>query len=125
MHSASVQDRDGATEVIGRLWEAWIKIVKLFADGGYQGRLLEKIKSRFGMEVEIVKRNELHTFQVLPKRWIVERTFAWLDTNRRNSKDYERLTQSSEAMIHLASILRGLSEAYIEEEILLFADSAG
>ncbi len=104
IHSASIQDRDGADEVIRCMKESWYRIVKVFADGGYSGKLIERIKKAFGIEVEIIKKNEAHQFKVLPKRWIVERSFAWLDTNRRNSKDYERLTDTSQAMILLASI---------------------
>jgi len=104
IQNASTQDRDGAGEVIKLLQQAWSGIVKIFADGGYRGKLIETVKSIFGIELQIVKRDELHTFKVLPKRWIVERTFSWLDTNRRNSKDYERLIESSQAMIHLSAI---------------------
>lgn len=78
--------------------------MKIFADGGYRGQLIKTIKTTFKIELEIVKRNELHTFKILPKRWIVERTFAWIDTNRRNSKNYERLNNTSVAMIHLSAI---------------------
>lgn len=104
IQSASVQDRDGATEVISKMMDSWRKVVRIFADGGYRGKLIEKVKAQFKIELEIVKRNELHTFKVLPKRWIVERTFAWIDTNRRNSKNYERLNQTSVAMVHLSAI---------------------
>lgn len=104
IHSAGVQDRDGAVEVLKKLRKLWCGIVKVFADAGYAGQLIAKVKLMLGYELEIVKRSELHTFKVLPWRWIVERTFAWLDTNRRNSKDYERLTESSQAMIHLSAI---------------------
>ena len=79
-------------------------IIKLFADGGYRGKLIERIKTTFEIEMEIIKRNELHTFKVLPKRWIVERTFSWIDAHRRNSKNYERLNNTGVAMVHLASI---------------------
>lgn len=104
IQSASVQDRDGAVEVVEKLCESWKKIVKIFADGGYRGKLIETIKSKFKINLEIIKRDELHTFKVLPKRWIVERTFSWIDTNRRNSKNYERLNNTSVAMIHLSAI---------------------
>lgn len=104
IQSASVQDRNGGIDVVEKLVENWKKIVKIFADGGYSGTLVDKIKERFKITVEIIKRDEAHHFKVLPKRWIVERTFAWLDTNRRNSKNYERLNQSSVAMIHLSAI---------------------
>lgn len=104
IQSASVQDRDGAVDVVNKLCESYRKVVKIFADGGYRGQLINTIKTRFKIELEIIKRDELHTFKILPKRWIVERTFAWIDTNRRNSKNYERLNNTSVAMVHLSAI---------------------
>src|SRR5215210_7246929 len=104
IQSASVQDRDGAVDVVSKLCESWKRVVKIFADGGYRGQLINTIKTKFKIELEIIKRNELHTFKILPKRWIVERTFAWIDTNRRNSKNYERLNNTSVAMVHLSAI---------------------
>jgi len=104
IQSASVQDRDGALPVIGKLLEGWTQIIKIFADSGYRGQLIGKVKTQFKIEFEIIKRNELHTFKILPKRWIVERTFSWIDTNRRNSKNYERLNNTSVAMVHLSAI---------------------
>ncbi len=104
IQSASVQDRDGAMEVTGKMSESWRRVIKLFADGGYRGKLIGLIKDRFKIAVEIIKQDKLHTFKVLPKRWIVERTFSWIDTNRRNSKNYERLNDTSVAMVHLSSI---------------------
>ncbi len=104
IQSASIQDRAGAPTVIKEMKETWIRVIKIFADGGYTGTLIEKIKTLFNIDIEVIKRNELHTFKVLPKRWIVERTFAWIDTNRRNSKNYERLNQTSVTMVHLSAI---------------------
>ena len=104
IQSASVQDRDGAVDVVNKLFESWRKVIKIFADGGYRGHLISTIKTKFKIELEIIKRDELHTFKILPKRWIVERTFAWIDTNRRNSKNYERLNDTSVAMVHLSAI---------------------
>ena len=104
IQGASVQDRDGAIPVISKLCEGWNQIIKIFADSGYREQLIEKVKTQFKIEFEIIKRNELHTFKVLPKRWIVERTFSWIDTNRRNSKNYERLNNTSVAMVHLSAI---------------------
>ena len=98
IQSASVQDRDGAVSVINKLMENWRRVIKIFADGGYAGKLIGKVKDMFKIELEIIKRDELHTFKILPKRWIVERTFSWIDTNRRNSKNYERLNNTSVAM---------------------------
>ena len=104
IQSASVQDRDGAMEVINKMSESWRNIIKLFADGGYRGKLIELIRVTFKIQMEIIKRNELHIFKILPKRWIVERTFSWIDANRRNSKNYERLNDTAIAMVHLTSI---------------------
>ena len=104
IQSASVQDRDGAVSVINKLMENWRRIIKIFADGGYAGKLIGKVKDMFKIELEIIKRDELHTFKILPKRWIVERTFSWIDTNRRNSKNYERLNNTSVAMVHISAI---------------------
>lgn len=104
IQSASIQDRDGAQSVIEKMKENWIRVIKIFGDGGYAGKLIEKIKTTFQIELEIIKRNELHVFKILPKRWIVERTFSWIDTNRRNSKLYERLDDTAVAMIHLSAI---------------------
>ena len=104
IQSASVQDRDGATEVINNWLESWKKVVKIFADGGYRGKLIATVKAKFKIDLEIVKRDEMHTFKILPKRWIVERTFSWIDTNSRNSKNYERLNQTSVTMVHLSAI---------------------
>lgn len=104
IQSASIQDRNGAISVIEKLLENWKKIIKIFADGGYSGSLIEKVKDTFKINVEIIKREDQHQFKVLPKRWIVERTFAWIDTNRRNSKNYERLNNTSVAMVHLSAI---------------------
>jgi putative transposase len=104
IQSAGVQDRNGGIEVVEKLVENWKSIVKIFADGGYSGTLVDKIRQRFNIVVEIIKRDELHRFKVLPKRWIVERTFAWLDTNRRNSKHYERLNDTAVAMVQLSAI---------------------
>lgn len=104
IQSASVQDRDGAVSVIDKLMENWRKVIKIFADGGYAGKLIGKVKDKFKIELQIIKRDELHTFKILPKRWIVERTFSWIDTNRRNSKNYERLNNTSVTMVHLSAI---------------------
>ena len=104
IQSASVQDRVGAIAVIEKLTECWKKIVKLFADGGYMGKLIEEVKKAFTIDIEIIKRTETGNFTVLPKRWIVERTFAWLDTNRRTAKNYERYSSTSQTIIHWASI---------------------
>jgi len=73
-----------------------------FLPAGAIGKLIEWAKQMFGYRVEVVGRKEQHLFRVLPKRWIVERTFAWLNWSRRLSKDYERRSDSAETMIHIA-----------------------
>ncbi|MGA9669798.1 MAG: transposase, partial [Terracidiphilus sp.] len=102
VHSAGVQDRVGARAVLMRLFCRFDTIVKVFVDGGYTGTLIEWAGQMFGYQVEVVKRNELHKFKVLPRRWIVERTLAWLNWSRRLSKDYELRHTSAETMIYLA-----------------------
>ena len=101
-------DRDGAVEMITHFCETtdYLDLLKkVMADGGYTGeKFAQAIKSVSGAEVEVVKRNELHTFAVLPKRWIVERTFGWLDKCRRLWKNCERLLHNSLQMISLAFI---------------------
>lgn len=104
VHSAGIQDRAGARAVLMRLFCRLDSITKIFVDGGYTGKLIGWAKEMFGYDIEVVKRNELHTFQVLPKRWIVERTFGWLNWSRRLSKDYEILHTSAETMIHIAFV---------------------
>ena len=102
VHAAGIQDRVAARAVLMRLFCRFDTITKVFVDGGYTGKLIGWAKEMFGYDLEVVKRNELHTFKVLPKRWIVERTFAWLNWSRRLSKDYELCHTSAETMIHIA-----------------------
>jgi putative transposase len=104
IQSASVQDRNGGLDVVQKMVENWRRVVKVFADGGYSGTLCEKIKQQFKIVFEIVKRTESGKFRVLPKRWIVERTFSWIDTNRRAAKHYERLNDTGVAIVHFAAI---------------------
>jgi transposase len=102
VHSAGIQDRVAARAVLIRLFCRFDTITTVFADGGYTGTLIDWAKEMFGYTVQIVKRAEQKGFQVLPKRWIVERTFAWLNWSRRLSKDYELRHTSAETMIHIA-----------------------
>ncbi len=104
IQSASVQDRNGAMDVIEKLRVQFKKVILLFADGGYSGKLEAAVKQRWKIIIQIVKKPQASVFKVLPKRWIVERTFSWIDTNRRNSKNYERLNQTCVAMVHLSAI---------------------
>ena len=85
-----------------RLFCRFDTIVKVFVDGGYTGTLIDWAKQMFGYEIEVVKRHELRQFKILPKRWIVERTLAWLNWSRRLSKDYELNHTSTETMVYIA-----------------------
>lgn len=105
VHPASVQDRDGAVWVLRKLRGTFPRLRRIWADGGYAGRLVKWAKTHGGWALEIVKRSDhLVGFTVLPQRWIVERTPAWLGRYRRLSKDCESLPDRSEWMIHLAMI---------------------
>ncbi len=105
VHAAGVQDRDGAKLVLAKLAGLFPRLRLIWADGGYAGQLIEWVKTLGGWTLETVKRSDAaEGFVVLPKRWIVERTFAWLGKYRRLSKEYEALTSGSEAMIHIAMI---------------------
>ena len=105
MHPASVQDRDGARTVLRQARRCFAFIERIFADGGYQGPKLATLAAATGAwSIEIVKRSDAHRFVVLPKRWIVERTFAWISRNRRLARDFERYSRSVAAWIRLAMI---------------------
>ena len=108
VHAADVQDREGAKQVLEPLATRFRRLRLVWADGGYRGQLVEWVRclrERDKLRLEIVKRSDDVTgFAVLPKRWIVERTFAWLYRCRRLSKDYEYLTSTSETMIQVAMI---------------------
>jgi putative transposase len=104
VHAANVQDRDGGKRVIERLGRRFHRLRLIRADGGYAGKLVEWAKRTWKRTLEIVKRPSVSAFGVLPKRWIVERTFGRLGRYRRLSKGYETLPESSEAMIRIAMI---------------------
>lgn len=104
VHAADIQDRDGAKLLFGKAAALFPTIQLVWADGGYAGQLVEWIKNWCGWVLEIVKKPTTAGFEVLPRRWVVERTFAWLGRSRRLSKDYEELTDNSEAMLQIAMI---------------------
>ena len=105
VHAADVQDRDGAKLVLVKLRGRFPRLVLIWADGGYAGQLIAWARRIGDWTVTIVKRPErANGFAVLPRRWVVERTFAWLGRCRRLSKDYEARPETSEAWIHLAMI---------------------
>ena len=103
VHSGDIQDREGAILVMDKLKENLLKLVKIFADGGYAGKLVKFVSETYNWVLEIVKRTDTG-FKILPKRWIVERTFSWINNSRRNAKDYEYLIETSETMIRLAMV---------------------
>ena len=100
-HVANIHDSKGADLVFRRLKENIGGIKKIFADNGYRGQLIENTKIKYGYTLEIVKKVKQG---VSPRRWVVERTFAWLESFRPLSKDFEYLLESSESMIYLASL---------------------
>jgi putative transposase len=105
VHAANIQDREGAMLVLKLLVGKFPRLEKIWADGGYAGQLVGWTAMTGGWILEIVKRTDtLPKFVVLPKRWIVERTFGWLGRYRRLSKDYELTTKSSESMIYISMI---------------------
>lgn len=102
---ADTTERDGGEELLIEIKGLYRRLKKIWADGGFSGDCFKRIAKRLGREIEVVKRSDdMKGFAVLPKRWIVERTFAWLGRYRRLSKDYESLASSSVAMIQLAMI---------------------
>lgn len=104
---ADIQDRDGAPDLIERCWDAYPSLSRLFADGGYAGQKLEAAIAHLDrLAIEIVKRSDARRFVVLPRRWVVERTIAWLNRCRRLAKDWEATIASSEAWLIIASIRR-------------------
>ena len=106
VHSAAIQDRDGARLVLGDLMSRGLsRLTKIWVDGGYRGKLINWAKAWTGWVLEVVLRPADQVgFKILPRRWVVERTFGWLGRYRRLSKDYEELPQSSEAMVYLGMI---------------------
>ena len=88
VHAANIQDRDGAKLAWERLQGQFPRLTLIWADGGYRGKLITWTKQLYHWTLEIVKRNtDVSGFKVLPRRWVVERTFAWLGRYRRLSKD--------------------------------------
>ena len=106
VHAANIQDRDGARLLLEQLRAEVKSSIKLiWADGAYRGRLVAWVREKLDALLEVVPRPAQNKgFQVLPRRWVVERTLGWLNRYRRLSKDYERLVESSESMVHIASI---------------------
>ena len=105
VHAASIQDRDGARLVLSKLKGRFPRLKLIWADGGYAGQLVDWVKQFGNWVLKIVKRSDdVKGFVVIPHRWVVERTFAWLGKFRRLSKDYEALPETSESLIYAAMI---------------------
>jgi len=103
VHAASIQDRDGAKLLLVKARQSFSRLRLIWADAAYSGKLISWVLTTCSWVLEIVKRSDdAKGFQVLPRRWVVERTFAWLGRYRRLSKDYETLPETSEAMIYAA-----------------------
>lgn len=131
VHAADIADREGAQLLLGPLKGVFIRLRHLWADMGYRGQVLDWIRAHLGWSVEVVKRPRkwgrypiegepppMPAFTVLPRRGVVERSFAWLGRYRRMSKDYEYLTASSEALIYAAMsrlMLRRLTQHPVKE----------
>jgi len=116
VHSASIQDGAGGLVTLQKLFDhikynlhnRWCRLKLIWADGGYLS-IIEAVRQRFGWTLQIVKRSDdVKGFQVLPHRWVVERTFGWLGRYRRLARDYEHTTLSSESMVYIASSRRML-----------------
>lgn len=105
VHPADIADRDGARLLLEEVGALFPRLRQLWADQGYTGSLLAWIRERFGWKVEIVRKLSTQVgFLVLPKRWIVERSFAWYGRYRRLAKDYEFWGASTESLVYIASI---------------------
>ncbi len=105
VHAADIQDRDGAPAVLASIRHAFPWLRHVFADGGYAGPKLEAVLRRVGRwTLEIVKRAATQGFQVMPRRWVVERTLAWRSRNRRPAKDFEATIAAAQARLFIAGV---------------------
>lgn len=103
---ANIQDRDGGKQLLAKFFAHTPRrrVRCIWADSGYAGELVECVRKLWRCALEVVKRTELHTFKILPRRWVVERTFGWLGRHRRLNRDYERQAKTGETMVYLAMI---------------------
>lgn len=104
--TAEVTDRKGALQAIDRCAANLGQVRSVLVDGGYTGQpFAQAVKDKLGANVQVAKRNELHTFAVIPQRWVVERSFAWLEKCRRLWKNCERKLNTSLQFVHLAFLV--------------------
>ena len=106
IHSADIQDRDGAPLMLAAIINCFPRPRHVFADGGYAGPQLRKMLKKIGKwTLEIINRSDTaNGFEVLPSRWVVERTYAWLGRNRRLTNDFENTIESATAWLFMASV---------------------
>jgi len=102
VHSAGIQDRDGGRYLVSKAKTNGATFHKGYADGGYAGKFVDWAKNTHEIIIEIVKRSDQNKFVVLPKRWIIERTLAWISRYRRLAKDFERFGTTVRNWIFLA-----------------------
>jgi len=115
VHEANLSDRESAKTVLTKVRAHCKRIKTVFADQGYTGRLIAFIETTLNMTLTIIKRNEVRVFKILPRRWVIERTFGWFGFYRRLAKDYERYPKHSEAFVYIAMsniMLHRLSRGY-------------
>jgi putative transposase len=113
VHSAGLQDRDGADYVFEDIPDDYPALAKVWADQGYTGDLGADLLRRYSINLDIVEKpSDQKGFVLLPRRWVVERTLAWLSRYRRLSKDYEHRFEYSESWVYIASISRMLRKIY-------------
>ncbi len=103
VHAANIQDRDGAKLVLSKMAGRFPRLKVIWADGAYAGKLVAWVTGGWLLTV-VRRRPDSHSFEVLPRRWVVERTLVWLGRCRRLSKDYEALLETSEAWVYVAMI---------------------
>lgn len=100
--AANVQDRDGGRLALAAMHAAYPTVTKVWADGAYAGNLIQHARDELNVDMEVVSTPPgTHTFQVLPRRWVVERTYGWWNRERRLSKDYERLPDTTQAFVYV------------------------
>ena len=111
VHSANVHDKKSGISTAKRAYKRYPSIQKFCADAGYRGSFVSDLKEQLDLDVDISEKIKPHQWEILPWRWVVERTFSWLNHSRRLSKDYEISVSSAEAMVkisHFHTLLKRL-----------------
>ena len=111
VHAANIHDTKGGIFAAKRGYERYPSIQKFCADAGYRGTFVSDLKEQLDLDVDISEKIKPHQWEMLPWRWVVERTFSWLNHSRRLSKDYEISASSAEAMVkisHFHTLLKRL-----------------